>query len=236
VLKLGGRAGEVVWRRMLRGTGRGNDGCDAVAIDRSGDVVAVGRTVNRETQNNFTVIKLDGTTGHGIWRRIVVGSTRRQRARARAVVIAPSGKIIAAGSVSNRRSGVDVALVKLAASGLGRWKRMIHGTAHESLRDPPYPGEGVWGLAVDPRGDIVAAGALLDTAPGGMSFMMTKLARETGRVHWRRVFGGGGGTSLAHAVAIAPGGKVVAAGTLVTSASSDFAVVQLDGTSGELAP
>ena len=236
VLKLSGRTGDVVWRRAMRGTGRGNDSCGALAIDRSGHVVAVGRTVNAETENSFTMVKLDGANGRGIWRRIVVGSTHRQRARARVVAITPNGDVIAAGSISNRQSGVDVAVVKVAgATGLLRWRRMIHGRTHESLRDPPFPGEGVWDLAVDSQGDVVAAGAIIDAAPNAMSFMVTKLARTTGRVRWLRLVGVSGG-SLALAVAVTPEGNVVAAGRLVSPTASNPVVVQLDGTNGELTP
>jgi outer membrane protein assembly factor BamB len=234
VLKLDRRSGRVLWRRSMRGAAHGEDQCDAVAIDRSRNVVAVGRTVGRDAQVAFTVAKLDGSTGHALWRRIAIGSTPRQRGRARSVVVEPSGKLIAAGSISNQGSGVDVALVKLNANGSRHWRRMIHGTVRESLRDPPYPGEGAWALAVDPTGDVVAVGAIIDTAEADMSFMVTKLARTTGRVKWLRTLGRG--TSLATAVAIAPGGTIVAAGGLHTAATRDFAVVQLDGASGQLLP
>ena len=127
-----------------------------------------------------------------------------------------------------------MALVKLNANGSRHWRRSIHGTVRESLRDPPYPGEGAWALAADPTGDIVAGGTIIETAENDMSFMVTKVARTTGRVKWLRTFGRG--SSLATAVAIAPGGTIVAAGALVTGASRDLAVVQLDGASGQVLP
>jgi hypothetical protein len=65
--------------------------------------------------------------------------------------------------------------------------------------------------------------------------MVTKLARTTGWVRWLRLVGVSGG-SLARAVAVTPEGNVVAAGTLESPTASDLAVVQLDGTNGELTP
>jgi hypothetical protein len=236
-LKLGGHIGEVRWQQALRGSGSSNDGCNALAVDGSGDVVACGRTVNENTENDFTVAKLDGKSGHEVWRQIVVGSTTRQRARARVIALFPNGDVAAAGSISNRRTGVDFAVVNLSgADGTPRWRRTFHGRARESLRDPPFPGEGAWGLALDTRGDVVTAG-LLRNAPES-SLAVAKLAQATGRVRWRRVIGGGGGARIgvARAVTVAPSGDVVAAGLIGSLAFPDLFVIQLDGTSGASTP
>ena len=85
------------------------------------------------------------------------------------------------------------------------------------------------GLALHARD---AAGWLVSLPNGTASTVAIDAAGNAiaGRLH------PGVGTNLALAVAVAPNGAIVAAGRLGGVASSDFAIVQLDGTSGELTP
>src|SRR5262249_37886060 len=60
VVKLSGIDGTELWRRVISGTAfLSNDSAKQVALDTGGNVVAVGRTQNTATFDDFTVVKLE---------------------------------------------------------------------------------------------------------------------------------------------------------------------------------
>ena len=63
VAKLAGADGGTLWRAERRGSGAGTDSALAVALDPAGDVVAAGTVHDDLTDDDFAVVKLDGTTG-----------------------------------------------------------------------------------------------------------------------------------------------------------------------------
>jgi hypothetical protein len=63
VVKFDGTTGAELWRKVINGTANDTDAAFAVTVDAAGDVVAVGRTANVGTGDDFTVVKLRGIDG-----------------------------------------------------------------------------------------------------------------------------------------------------------------------------
>ena len=56
-------------------------------------MVAAGATTNTDTGNDFTVVKLDGTSGAELWRQVIPGGG------ANAVTVDEDGNVVAAGAI-----------------------------------------------------------------------------------------------------------------------------------------
>jgi outer membrane protein assembly factor BamB len=235
VVELDGATGATLWRHRIQGTAIGHEGCYAVVVDRSGNVVAAGRTVNRRTGNDFTVSKLEATTGRELWRRIVIGQPI-QHGQANAVAVARNGDVFAAGSISDPGAKQDFVVVRLSGrTGTRRWRRIVSGRHLSPPVGSPHGGGRAAALALDADGDVVAAGALRNgRSESSTDLVVAKIARASGRVRWVRAINGTGtGEARARAVAVLPNGDVAAAGAVENIGSFfDFAVVRLAGIDG----
>src|SRR5439155_5353860 len=65
------------WQTDISGTAGGGV-FNASVVDGCGNVVAAGATTNTDTGNDFTVVKLDGTSGAELWRQVISGWRRKR--------------------------------------------------------------------------------------------------------------------------------------------------------------
>jgi hypothetical protein len=212
VTKLEGGTGAERWRQ---GLGFGH-AC-AVALDAAGDVVVAG-----ELSEGSAVFKLEGGTGAERWRQ-VLGSGHNGDCGA--VAVDAAGDVVAAGGLSNN-ADTDFLVLKLqGGSGVEQWRHVINGSA--SAHD--------WAsaVAVDPAGDVVAAGQITNAETAG-DLLVLKLAGNTGAEHWRQVLNGpANGQDRAWAAVVDAVGDVVAAGVIRNlDTQDDFLVLKLDGGTG----
>src|SRR5882672_4235862 len=94
VVKLSGVTGAEVWRRQIDGSASVDDLARSVRVDAAGDVIAAGELQNTGTGIDFAVVKLSGSTGTEIWRRLINGTASGNDA-AHAVRVDSSGDILA---------------------------------------------------------------------------------------------------------------------------------------------
>jgi len=158
VVKVAAATGRELWRKTVLGTAP-NGRAHALAIDRYGDVIAAGSVGNAGRGQDFTVVKLAGSTGVRRWRRIVLGKTRYAHpgtavaVRASALALDTAGDVIAVGGLRNGESvgSTDFAVMKIArASGRVLWRRLFSGA--------PTGESAASAVAISPVGDVVAAG------------------------------------------------------------------------------
>lgn len=146
------------------------------------------------------------------------------------IAIQPDGKIIAGGNVSNRDTNTDFAVARYNKDGS---LDPTFGSGGKAVTDFLHQPDSVAGLALQPDGKIVVAGSvytslLPDNAAEGLG-----LARYDKDGKLDSSFGSAGKTITqgeligANAVAIQPGGKIIAAGLAFHSPSNaDFALVR----------
>ena len=158
VIRLSGASGAEVWRAEIDGSASGTDFGTLVTLDGFGHVIAAGTLRNIETDWDFGVVKLDGTTGAEVWRVTIDGGRTFKSYEAPLSVTADgSGDVIAGGFVDTPVVGVkqDSLVVKLSGiDGAELWRSRLRGT-HYSGRDA----EASSVMAVD-SGDVVVVGAL----------------------------------------------------------------------------
>jgi uncharacterized delta-60 repeat protein len=229
VIKLDGKRGTPVWQQIIDGSAGTFDGALAVTVDSAGHVVAAGFTENGPfSERDFTVARLDGTTGSLLWLKALSGTGDSFNDSAGAVAVDGAGDVIAAGLIRN--AGVtpfgDFTVVKFdGVSGAELW--------HRSLRGTGTLGNRARAVAVDPLGHVVAAGSLNDDANGD-DFTIVKFDGATGVELWRQVINGDSNQNdEALSVSLDRDGHVIAAGVIRNvGTGGDFTVVKLDGATG----
>jgi hypothetical protein len=193
-------------------------------VDGNGDVVAAG-TLLTGIDEEFAVIKFNGTTGAERWRQVIparpdgVGG-----GTAEAVAVDGVGDVVAAG-VLRPRADQDFTVLKFdGATGTERWRQRI----------PAGFSGGARAVGIDPAGDVVAAGRLETSFPATAVFAVVKFAGASGTEQWRQTIVGPANNLVgARAVGIDPAGDVVAAGvTQIVDNLSDFTVLKVDGATG----
>ena len=221
-----GAPGAWGWQTNINGAVSLNDEARAATSDPNGDVVVSGFIQNAGGGADFAVVKVSGTTGAELWRRVISGTASAPSGEVRAVAVDAAGDVVAAGAINNTGSLQDFTVVKLAgATGVELWRQVINGTA--SLNDTARS------LRLDGAGNVVAGGELQNTGTG-MDFTVVKLAGTTGAELWRRQLDGtASGTDVARSVRLDAAGDVVAGGELQNIGTGmDFMVVKLSGTTG----
>ncbi len=117
--KFAGTDGTELWHRTLDGTAGDDDCCRSLSVGGFGDVVAAGVLVNTETGADFFVVKLSGTTGTELWRR-VIDAPGNGRDEAFSVRIDKSGNVIASGTLAAGDADEGFNVVRLSGA-TGAW-------------------------------------------------------------------------------------------------------------------
>lgn len=166
VVKLAGATGTELWRRQIDGTASLNDLARSVRVDAAGDVVAVGELQNTGTGLDFVVVKLSGSTGVELWRRLLNGTASGNDA-AHAVRMDNGGDVLASGAIQNVGTDLDFAIVRLSGvDGSILWRRAINGSGNGP--------DQASALGEDAAGDLIAAGFMQNTGTN-MDFTVVKL-------------------------------------------------------------
>lgn len=197
---------------------------------------AAGDTQNTLGGHGFTVVKLAGSTGALLWRKVLKGMKDIKGGatsddEALAIAVDAAGDVIAGGMTQNYFSGHDFTVVKLAGTnGAELWTQTIRGTA-------PNGEDQVRAVTVDRNGDVLAAG-FTENAATSFDFTVVKLAGASGAPLWQRAIYGTAvpsGSRLKRAAAVVAdgAGNVVVAGTTQTTGTFfDFTVIKLNGADG----
>jgi outer membrane protein assembly factor BamB len=203
-----------------------------LAVDATGDVIAAGSlgpagSADSEDVEPFAsggvgVVKLSGPEGRTLWRRTLAGTGGATRA----LVLAGGRDPIVGGSMAETESSPELAVVRLdGASGEELWRYVAH-TGDTGRRSA------VTDLALDPHGEVIAAGFI--SYAGSRKFSVFKLAAADGRELWRHaVSGDTAGDGTVTAIATTPEGDPIVAGSLPNAAGGrDPMVLKIDGLDG----
>src|SRR5438552_9424270 len=156
------------WQTNVSGTAGGGM-FNATAVDGAGNVVAAGYTTNTDTGGDFTVAKLDGTSGTELWRYSFsfAAGVGPYSDTALAVALDRSGHVIAAGTIwyYNASSGrpikwSEMLVVKLnGTNGAEVWRQAISAPTGNDA-DPTGLENAAFSVNIDAADNIVVAGAL----------------------------------------------------------------------------
>jgi hypothetical protein len=231
-------SGNLIWRYLSRlgvkddGSGPSYDIGNALALNRSGDVIAAG-----VRDEDFAVIKISGYDGAEIGQQEIDGKGTQSYffEKAEAVVVGADGTVLAAGSTSpsGNRGPSDFTVAKFSGDlSQTLWVNEIPGT-DEGIDE-------AHALTIDSAGDVIAAGSLFNIYTDrlgnviwvGDQFAVVKLSGSTGQVLWKELadydneFPARG---IAYSVVVNPEGDVFATGLY----NDSFTVVKKFSANGE---
>ncbi|MGH7894740.1 MAG: PQQ-binding-like beta-propeller repeat protein, partial [Candidatus Binatia bacterium] len=176
----------------------------ALAIDAGGDVLAGGAAGDPlAAKTDLILVKLDGSTGREIWRRVIAGATEAGNG-IQSIALDARGDVLAGGWIENPAIGIhDFAVLKFSGeSGEEIWRRLLsEGTAYS--------------IAVDREGDVAAAGEANFGTASWCDFVTAKFSGVDGSELWRAVLGSGLGgdvCDVAVSTALDPAGDVLSTG------------------------
>ena len=217
VLKLDGN-GEEVWV-IQHGTSRGPDRADGIVVDRRGDVVVAGASIDGEDSDmwNGFVAKFDGADGSLVWERRVDGTGRSWLT---AVEVDRGGSIYAGGWIegglddSTSLGGRDGLVLKYSGEGERLWSAHLGSAANDSVKDLALGTESDLFVLGDTSGVLAgqrAKGGHGDPLKGPDDLFVARLS-DTGETEWSSQIGTGEG-DLGGEVALAGDGLLVVTGT-----------------------
>ena len=215
--------GTLLWQQDLNGSAiNASDEATSVAVDHQGNVFAAGQTENIGTGFDFTVVKFDGN-GTLLWQQHLNGTANGGVGSlddASSVAVDHQGNAMAAGQTENSGTGVDFTVAKFDRNGTLLWQKDINGSAN-GVDDAAS-------VAVDQRGDVVAAG-LTQNSSTGFDFTVVKV-EGNGTLLWQQDLNGtANGTDFARSVAVDQRQNVIAAGrTQDVVSGNDFTVAKFD--------
>gem|GEM_PF-664858 len=205
------------------------------AIQPDGKVVLAGRTAVGGRQVlaavRLTALgALDPTFGAGGAVTLAAGTGD---AGATAVAVQPDGRVVLVGTAVNGAAGLDLAAARWSASGT---PDASFGTGGLALLDVAGADDRASDLAVQADGRLLLAGS---TVSAGRRIMLLSGLTAGGGLdpgfgHVPLAVGDAGGDAEAYGVALAPGGKIVAAGKAYNGSDDDTALVQLQGVAWEV--
>ena len=136
------------------------------------------------------VSKLSARTGAQRWQRRLHGPGRPHRDQLESLAVTSTGDAVVAGTVTVDDQGSTSWLVARVAGSNGHvvWRRMLSGGA-PSNGNSAFGPQSAHGVAVDPSGDVLVAGSLLEP-DGTLAPGVVKLAGDTGEERWRFVLSG----------------------------------------------
>ncbi len=228
IVELAGATGAEIWRSSLNNFGSGGDQLRALALDGAGNVLATGSMVSATTQDDIAIVKLSGSTGAELWRRLVDGS-QKDFDSASSIAVDSNDDVVAAGvTLTPHEDDFTVAKVR-GTTGSVRWLRKIDGGAGES--------DTATAVTVDSHDNVIAVGGL-SIAGAGQEFTVISF-RPGGSTRWTRTIAGTtpAGFDIATCVAVDAADDVAAGGlTENVGTGVDFTVVGLDGNDGDDLP
>jgi Beta-propeller repeat len=213
---LGGRP----WLHTYDGPQQGPDYANDAAVDRHGNLIAVGQVDSPSTK--MAVLKY-APSGQRRWVRIYDDPASSAEA-ATGVAVDQAGNEYVVGTSRGATSGPDIILVKYSAAGALRWVR--HYSAPGNDIDQPS------GVALDAYGNVYVTG--FSYASGNYDIVTLKYDSSGHRRWVRRWDGPAGGDDLAWAIAVTGSGTVYVAGRAGGVSSGGDAVVLKYGSGGTL--
>ncbi len=220
VVRLDAANGTEVWRRVIIGSGTGDDSVRDVAVRADGDVYAFGQVTNTGTTGDALAVRLDGATGTNVWRKMIDGGANGDDSIRAGVRLGDD--LIAVGSSTRPDTMGPFAVWRFAADN------------GDILWNTPITGVQSAGRVV-----AVAAGAVYVAGhvahdPTGTSIIIARLDATTGNIAWTVTLAGSGNVGdVVQAIAVPHATRVVIATQLVSPTTGpDVVLVGLDTADG----
>jgi hypothetical protein len=212
-------SGNTQWVKRYNGPGNGTDSVATIALRGTTDLYVVGMT--RDTTFDYTTIKYNAATGDSIWASTYKGPGDDY---AHAAVLHSSTDLYVTGSSDGVGTGRDYLTVAYNQSDGGlQWVSRYNGPANAD--------DDAYAISTQSNTRVYVTGRSIN--PGSYSdFVTIRYAQSNGSQSWASSYDGPGHDADG-AVGMTGGGSPYVVGPSTGSGtSSDFAVVEYNGTNG----
>jgi len=212
-------SGAIQWQRSLGGAD--NDVGNGIAVDSSGNVYVVGRTLSQGAGADDLLIAKYNTSGAIQWQRSLGGADNDI---GNGIAVDSSGNVYVVGRTDSQGAGLnDLLVAKYDTSGAIQWQRSLGGADFETG----------FGIAVDSSGNVYVVGQTLSQGAGGNDLLVAKYD-TSGAIQWQRSLGGADFDS-GFGIAVDSSGNVYVAGqTASQGAGSNDLLIAKYNTSGAI--
>jgi len=156
----------------------GDDRGNAITVDSSSNVIAVGQTDSTGAGNDDVLIVQYDSSGNIQWQRTLGGANNEE---ASTVAVDSSDNIYIGGETQSAGAGgIDALLAKYNSSGTIQWQRVLGDTSTEECK----------GVAIDSSGNVYITGFSFSQGAGGQDFIIAKY-NSSGTLQFQRTLGGG---------------------------------------------
>lgn len=206
------------WEARYNGSGNGNDGANAIAVDANFNVYVTGFSAGTVSNLDYTTVKYN-SAGVQQWVKNYNG-TANDIDIGKSVTIAANGDIVVTGYSRGSGTSLDYATIKYDSSGNEIWVARYNGTANGS--DIPNA------LKLSNSGDVLVTGVTNTDVSGSLANYATLKYNSSGEVQWIRTYNGpGNNNDSATSISLDDSGNVFVTGKSIGSGTSfDFATVK----------
>lgn len=191
------------WAQRYNGPANGNDYATAVAVDRSGNVVVTGTSLNTNFYTDSYTAKYSATDGALLWERRS-NSFANGGDAGYAVAVDANGNVVVAGTSYDGINSAYYTAKYAAANGALLWENRYNGSTNDD--------GAAYAVAVDSNGNVVVTGGSYGNASGEDSYT-AKYAASDGSLLWEyRYNGPPNGHQSGYGVAVDGSGNVVVTG------------------------
>lgn len=214
--------GTEIWTDTMDGPIQRHDFPRGIAVDSEDNLIIVGMRENPFNASEAAILKYthDGTM---LWSSFVSGGNG-QGDLVLAVATDPCDAVVVAAGQFSNGTGLDAVVRKYDATGGLLWERFN--------TTPAY--DWAMGIGVDAWGDVVAAGAQVDSDPNYFDFWMRKYSADGTELWTVLEDGGAQQTDLLNDSFTSPGGDTWAAGVITTVSGGEQAVLRRYGSDGQV--
>jgi len=195
-------AGTPLWTNVFNGSGNASDTADALAIDKSGNVIVTGYATGIGTGGDFMTIKYS-SAGEPLWTNIFNGN-QNILDRANRIAVDSSGNAIVTGYANALGTTFsDCVTIKYSSTGAPLWTNVFDGDGSGSNRGQD--------VAIDAADNVIITGYGTDNGSGN-DFVTIKYS-NSGAPLWTNIFNGSGnGVDQASSEALDGNGNVYVTG------------------------
>jgi hypothetical protein len=205
-----------LWTNLYHGSGVGNDGATAVAVDGSSNVIVTGHAFGTAGYPDYATIKYSGE-GVPLWTNLYHGPGSGWDT-AKAVGVDGSSNVIVTGTSGGSGGDSGYLTIKYSSEGVPLWTNRYDGPGN--MNDSPYA------MAVDGSNSVVVTGYSISSASSA-DYATVKYS-SAGVPLWTNLYDGPGhATDIATSVSVDGSNNVIVTGFSIGSGSTfDYATIK----------
>lgn len=213
--------GTIQWTQKFNGQSNGNDGANALVLDRFNNVYVTGKTYNSITGYDIITIKYN-SSGSQSWLATYNGGDFDET---KAIKLDNDNNVYITGKSRGISTGFDYITIKYDSTGTEKWVRKYNGAANDS--------DEVYSMTIDSNSNVIVTGKSL-ISPGNYDYVTIKYDSNGNTLWIRNYNGNANGNDVATSIKSDSIGNIYVTGySMGLGTNYDYATIKY-GTEGNV--